>query len=225
MKKQLIALLIVFGSGILLSSCSGGIFKKDISEGTIEFKSEAVGENKPSAMLVPDKMTVKFKDNYSAAELEAGMGFARMKFISDPVKKEFVSQVNMLDKFTSKLDMKGVETSNYYFPDYTVDYGKETKEIAGYKCKKATLKFKDGSQPVDVWFTNDINIKNPNWSNAYYKIDGVLMEYTLKKYGLELHFTATTVTEGSVDQSVFTVPAGYKTVDNKELEDMFAGFF
>ena len=154
------------------------------------------------------------------------MGMAKMKFISDPHKKIFHSQVFFLvEKKQSSMTHEELKHTNYYLPDYEVEYGTKTKEIAGYKCKNATLKFKDGSPSYEVWYTKDIDIKDPNWSNAYYKIDGVLMDYRLKKYGLELHFTATSVAEATVDQTYFTVPAEFDPVKNSELEKMFSGFY
>lgn len=208
----------------LIQACSG-IFKKNIKEGVIEFKAEAVDSKEHASMTVPDKMTVRFKNDYSAAELEAGLGFAKMKFISDPVKKEFRSQVFFFEKKQSTMKLAEVQKTNYYLPDYDVIYGNKTKEIAGYTCKNATIKFKDGTPSYDVWFTRDIGIKNPNWSNAYYKVDGVLMDYRLKKYGLELHFTAISVSEATIDDIYFTIPAEYEPVRNSELENMFEGFY
>jgi hypothetical protein len=225
----LLSLLLIAGIACIFifrdSDIIKGIFKKDIKEGAIEFKCEAADPKIGSSMTVPDKMVVKFKNDFSAAELEAGMGFVKMKFISDPVKKEMHSQVFFLEKKQSVMKMPEIESTNHYYPDYDVEYGNKTREIAGYKCHNATLKFKDGSTPVEVWFTRDIAIKNPNWSNAYYKIDGVLMDYKLKKYGIELHFTATAVTEAKIDDSYFSIPNEFTMVRNSELEKMFSEFY
>jgi hypothetical protein len=217
--------LICFLSIAFLSQACSDFFKKDIKEGVIEFNAEAVDSKEHASMTVPDKMVVKFKNDYTAAELEAGLGFAKMKFISDPVKKEFRSQVFFFEKKQSTMDFEELKKTNYYLPDYDVEYGKKSKEIAGYTCKNATIKFKDGSPSYEIWFTKDISIKNPNWANAYYKVDGVLMDYRLKKYGLELHFTATSVSEATIDDAYFTIPAEFEPVKNSELEKMFEGFY
>ncbi len=230
-KRNIIIVLFLLLAGIaslfffLPEDSKFNIFHKDIKEGVIEFKAEAVDEKEHASLTVPDKMVVKFKDNYSAAELEAGLGFAKMKFISDPKTNQFRSQVFFFEKKQSTMNMEELKRTNYYLPEYEVEYGNKTKEIAGYKCKNATLKFSDGSPSYDVWYTKDIGIKNPNWSNAYYKIDGVLMDYRLKKYGLELHFTATSVSEASIDPAYFTIPGDYEPVKNSELEKMFEGFY
>ncbi|HTL82481.1 MAG TPA: hypothetical protein VL651_12295, partial [Bacteroidia bacterium] len=221
----LLLLLAGCGIGFLLFNPKTGIFKKDLREGIIEYKAEAVDSKDHSSLTVPDKMVVKFKNDSSEAELEVGMGFAKMKFISDPGKEQFKSQVFFFEKKMSLMDMAEIRKTNYYFPDYDVEYGNKSKEIAGYKCKNAILKFKDGTPSLEVWYTKDISIKNPNWANAYYKIDGVLMDYRLKKYGLELHFTATCVSDAQIDKSNFAIPTDYVKVPNSELEKMFSGFY
>ncbi|MDQ3111236.1 MAG: hypothetical protein M3R17_15210 [Bacteroidota bacterium] len=217
--------LIFFLTIAFLTQACSDFFKKDLKEGVIEFKAEAVDSKEHASMTVPDKMVVKFKNGFVAAELEAGLGFAKMKFISDPVKKEFRSQVFFFEKKQSTMDSTELKKTNYYLPDYDVVYGKKVKQIAGYSCKNATIKFKDGSPSYEIWYTKDISINNPNWSNAYYKVDGVLMDYRLKKYGLELHFTATSVSEATIDDSYFTIPAEFEPVKNADLEKMFEGFY
>jgi hypothetical protein len=214
----------VFLFAVFLHSCDG-IFVKNLKEGEIEFKAESADSKDHATFTVPDKMIVKFKNDFSSAELEAGLGFAKMKFISDPTKKEFRSQVFFFEKKQSVMSFDEVKQNNYYLPDYDVEYGSKSKDIAGYTCKNAILKFKDGSPDQEVWFTKEISIKDPNWSNAYYKVDGVLMDYKLKKFGLELHFTATAVKESKIDDSYFKIPAEYSLVKNEDLEKMFAGFY
>lgn len=80
--RVLSVLLIV----ILVGACSN-IYKKDIDEGIIEYSCEAIDKKENSSITIPAKMVVKFKNDCYAAELEAGLGFAKMKFISDPIKK------------------------------------------------------------------------------------------------------------------------------------------
>jgi hypothetical protein len=177
------------------------------------------------AMWAPDNMEVKFKDNKWSVNLEAGMGAMRMDFISDPEKKQFITLVSFLGKFYSTMEGTELDTTNKYLPDYDVTYPGDKKVIAGYDCEKAVLNFKDGSPAMEVWFTKEIQITDPNWSNCYYKVDGVLMDYNLHKFGLELHFTATSVSEAQIDPSVFEIPEDYKQQPNAELEKMMSGFF
>ncbi len=225
MKTSFVRTFLFCVSAILINSCSEGIFTQHLKEGIIEYKAEPVNAKESMAMWAPDNMEVKFKDNLWTANLEAGMGAMRMDFISDPNKKQFISLVSFLGKFYSIMEGTELDTTNKYLPDYDVAYPGEKKLIAGYDCEKAVLNFKDGSPSIEVWFTKDIAITDPNWANCYYKIDGVLMDYNLRKFGLELHFTATSVSEAQIDPSVFEIPADYKQKPNSELETMMSGFF
>jgi hypothetical protein len=225
MRNFAVRSLLVFTVAFAFQNCSEGIFNKKLKEGIIEYKAEPVNAKESMAMWAPDNMEVKFKDGMWTANLEAGMGAMRMDFISDPNKKEFISLVSFLGKFYSVMDQTQIDTTNYYLPDYDVTYPGDKKNIAGYDCEKAVLNFKDNSPAMEVWFTKEIAITNPNWSNCYYKIDGVLMDYNLRKFGLELHFTASSVSEAQIDPSVFTVPADYKLKPNEDLEKMMSGFF
>lgn len=225
MKAFLIPTLLLCGSLLLFNGCSEGLFNQKLKEGIIEYKAEPVNAKESMAMWAPDNMEVKFKDDKWTVNLEAGMGAMRMDFISDPGKKQFISLISFLGKFYSIMEGAELDTTNKYLPDYDVTYPGEKKIIAGYDCEKAVLNFKDGSPAMEVWFTKEIQIKDPNWSNCYYKVDGVLMDYNLRKFGLELHFTATSVSEATIDDSVFEIPDDYKQKPNAELDQMMSGFF
>jgi hypothetical protein len=223
-KGKIIALffLVFISSGFGFRSFSD---TDKLKEGFIEFDCTPVDTTLRNSITIPDKMVMKFKNNYSSTEEEAGLGLAKMKFIADPVKKEFLTAIFFFEKKKSILDTAGIRQTNYYLPDYDVEYGNKTKEISGYECRNAILKFKNGDPSYEVWFTKEIGIENPNWANAYYKIDGVLLDYRLKKFGLDLHFSATTVSSAKIDDSYFTVPTEYETITNAELEKMFDGFY
>ncbi len=215
------ALVIVF----VLSACGEKATTEKISEGVIEYKATPVNPKSSMSMMFPDKMTVKFRKNYTLAELDAGVGAMHIAFLSDPNKKTFTNMVSFLDKKAAVLDSSAIRLRNYYLPDYTVTETKETKKIAGYNCQKAILKFADKSPDMEVWYTHDLQVSSPNWSNAFYKIDGVLMDYSLRKFGLELHFTAQSVARAQIDSTVFTVPAEYKMISEEELDQSLQGFF
>jgi hypothetical protein len=225
MKTSLFRTLLFCASAFLIHSCSENPFNQKLKEGIIEYKAEPVNAKESMAMWAPDNMEVKFKDGMWAANLEAGMGAMRMDFICDPTKKEFITLVSFLGKFYSTMKGAELDSTVKYLPEYDVTYPGDKKNIAGYDCEKAVLTFKDGTPSMEVWYTKDIQIENPNWGNCYYKIDGVLMDYNLRKFGLELHFTATSVSEAQIDPSVFEIPEDYKQKPNSELETMMSGFF
>ena len=221
MKKRLIKGI----SGILLlliaGSC-GSDGDKVVSEGSIEYTASVVDQANPMASLAPSKMTIKFKNNKSCAEMSAGMGLFSTSFISDPETKTLTQLVKLLNKKFSLVQNEAeikAENDQYKFELTACN---DTKMIAGYKCEKAHVKMNDDYETeFDIWFTKDLAINNPNFANPFHMIDGVLMEYQMKKFGLEMRFVAKSVKKEDVDDSVFELPADFKPISSEEMTALF----
>ena len=208
---------------VFIAGC-GGSNGKIVSEGIIEFEASAVDPNNPMADLAPSKMLIKFKDHKSVVEMSAGMGLLTMSFITDYNNKTVTQLVKLLNKkYVSVANGEAIQTDADN-NKLKIQKTNDTKIIAGFRCKKAVVTSEDKSRPpFDIYYTDEIEIDQPNWSNEYSEIEGVLMEYQLKRYNLELRFTARKVAKASIDDSDFETPPDYKTISQKELEDLFVG--
>lgn len=206
---------------LMIGSC-GGDSGKAADEGTIEYTASVVDQANPMASLAPSKMIIKFKNNKSCAEMSAGMGLFSTSFISDPEKKTLTQLVKLLNKKLSLVQTEAdiaKENANYKF-DLTPLKG--VKTIAGYKCQSAHVKMHDDFETeFDIFYTTDLKISNPNFANPFHMIDGVLMEYQMKKFGLEMKFTAKTVKKEDIDDSTFELPADYKPISAEEMNILF----
>lgn len=196
-----------------------------VSEGVIEYEAEAIDKTHPMADLAPNKMIVRFKDNMSCIELSAGMGLFSTTFISNPDNFTMTQLVKLLNKrYVHVFDTNELKQENSG-PKMVIEKTNETKVIASYKCKKAIVKFPGSQIPsFEVFYTNEIGIENPNWCNPFAELDGVLMQYQMKRHGIELRFTAKSVSSADVDDSMFEVPEEYKAIDKKELDELFNAF-
>jgi GLPGLI family protein len=226
MKNSLLVYTILISFCLFTFSCGPKANPKFISEGIIEFKVACVDPDSPMSSLAPTKMQVKFKDGFTMAEMSAGMGLFSISFISNPEKKTFINMVKMISqKFAVVENNEAIAKETDADPKPIIEKTSETKLIAGYTCKRAKVTFADNkTKPFDVWYTNELNIKDPNWTNPYKEIDGVLMEYQLKKYHLELRFNCTSVSKASIDESIFQLPSDYKIITPQEMEKKFEGF-
>ncbi|MHB8258961.1 MAG: hypothetical protein ACYDCN_09655 [Bacteroidia bacterium] len=194
---------------------------KYIKEGVIEYDVKPVDESNPMAGLAPGKMTVKFKDNMLVAEMST-MGVFTTTFIFNPVKKNLIQLVKVFDVKQACIDDEksiAEENKNY---ELVFEETKEKKEIAGYKCKKVIATMTDDPSKVfDVWYTEELNINNPNANTPYDKLKGMLMQYRLKKFGLELEFTAKGVEKEKISNEEFELPTYYKVISKKEMDEFF----
>ncbi len=194
---------------------------KYINEGVIEYDAKPVDESNPMAGLAPGKMTVKFKDNKLAAEMST-MGVFTTTFIFNPAKKTLTQLVKVFDVKQACIDdEKSIAEENKKY-ELIFEETSEKKEIAGYTCKKAIATMADDpSVKFDVYYTEELNISNPNAHTPYDKINGMLMQYRLKKFGLELEFTAKGVEKEKIANEEFELPAYYKVISKQEMDEFF----
>lgn len=221
MKNRIIQCACLLLLLLIIGSC-GEDNGKVADEGTIEFTATVVDQANPMAGLAPSKMVIKFKNNKSCAEMSAGMGLFSTSFISDPEKKTLTQLVKLLNKKLSLvLDAAAIEKENAAYK-FDLTPLKGVKTIAGYNCQSAHVKMHDDFETeFDIYYTNELKIQNPNFANPFHMIDGVLMEYQMKKFGLEMKFTAKSVKKESIDDSTFELPAEYKPISAEEMNILF----
>jgi len=194
-----------------------------LTEGVINYEVTLINKDYYMAYAAPSAMTFEFKDSKCRGVINAGPGgIVTTTFISDPEKKIFSQLFQMGNKkFVHAFDDGEMQKENEGFPLHSVKRTDETKVIAGYKCKKVVYDFKDESIPdFDVYYTNDLAVKSPNWASPFKEVDGILMEYQVNKYGLILRFTATALNHVKVESSDFEVPNDHKVVTSEYLESL-----
>ncbi len=221
--------LLTFFLPVLIIGLAGcdSLYHKSISEGVIEFEITYPETDAGDLMssILPNEMTLKFKNNKTIGELSS-MGIFTTSVIAYPDSKKVAQLVKiMTKKYVLMLDSAEVKDLYSELPEMTIHFVDETKEIAGYKCKKATITFKNNiKEEFSVYYTNDIGIKNSNWCTPFHEIDGVLLEYQVRKYNIEMRLTAKSVMKSVVDDSEFEIPPDYDTITQEEMSDIFEGF-
>lgn len=226
MKKWLIVVLLslaVIAVAVFFYIKNGGdiarIIGKDIAEGVIEYDITYPKINPNSMMLqgMPNKAYVRFKNNNVVNEMSGMMGLISIVYVAKQSPQSVQQTLTLINKkYASDIPLEEMNKIN---ADYItkVEKGKNIKEIAGFKCKEAIVTLYNGEQ-VNVFYTKDIAIKDPNWSNPYNQIEGVLMDFQMERYGLTMHLKAKQVTAQPIDDSVFAINDEYQRVTFAELD-------
>jgi hypothetical protein len=81
----------------------------------------------------------------------------------------------------------------------------------------------DPAVTFDAYYTKEMGMETVNSLSPYAGIKGMLMQYRLKKMGLEMQFTARSVKQADVPESTFEVPAYFKIVSREEMKKFFDG--
>jgi GLPGLI family protein len=177
--------------------------------------------------MMPKTLKMKIKGNMSRTEMNMGMGTTVVIFNS-----ETRSGVTLMDFMGQKLAMKmtpeDLDKEMKETPEATVVNTSETKEIAGYMCKKAIIKMKENGSETEtelvVFYTEEIASAKINEVNPLYKdIPGTMLEYSMNEKGMIMQLTAISVEKEKISDTEFETPEGFKEVTQDELKSMFGG--
>ena len=227
MKGRYFHLLILFISILFLQNCDT-IFHKNVKEGSILFEIK-YPENEAGdlmAGLLPNEMVLKFKNDKTAGTFSAGMGVFEASLITDPHSKSVLQLLKIMnERYVQAYDSTEIGELFSELPEIKIVKTDEEKTIAGYNCKKAIVTFKDNiKEEFNVYYTNDIGIKNSNWCTPFREIDGVLLEYQVRKYNYEMRLTALEVVKEEIDDNAFSVPKEYENISKQKMDEILEPF-
>ncbi len=175
---------------------------------------------------MPSESVTYFKDQHSRDEMKIAMGTTVT--ITDGKTGEMISLMDMMgNKIAMKFTRGDQERSSLKSGNqkHEMKITGETKMIAGFKCKKALMKFNDahnGEINSEVWYTNEISAPNSFGSGAMNLdgIDGFLMEYNTKMKSMTMKMICRSVEETIVPDTLFIIPPGYTLTTMDELMKM-----
>ena len=216
MKKTKSFLLI-----LLLVATQSSFAQKVFTEGTLQYKVAISGISDPQAQAMMQNMAMKIyiKNGKFATEMNMGMGTTKTIMVSE---NKYVTLMDMMgQKMKYTMDKKQFDDKKLSDDSYEVILTDDTKVIAGYTCKKAIIKTKDGKS-FYAYFTTEISRGDKsNYNGPYGKIDGVLMEYSIERKGNTMTMTCTNIDFTPVSDDVFLIPeSGYTEITMDQIMKM-----
>jgi hypothetical protein len=193
---------------IFTVTCNSCLTKggKNIDQGEIYYTIDYSGtiESMPREIL-PKNLIVSFKDDKILFEMISPVGNSGILNLSNPDKDIYDTYFSI---FTLKYYYAAKQGEMY--PGFEAMQGMElhktekTAVICGFNCKNAEVTFPaDRAKIFDVWYTNEINVKNPNASSPFNEIDGVMLSFFFLIGHSELHFIAETVYRKDIPDQKF----------------------
>ena len=220
--KKSVLLIIV---GVLITSSSlfaGGKGFQGIVIYTISYADDL---DPQMATMMPKTLKLMIKGNKSRTEMNTGAGTTIVLF--DGNDKSSVVLIDMMgQKYAMKMSHEEMEKENGDVPETVVEVTDETKEIAGYTCKKALVKSVDETDDFEefVYFTDELGSGILNSNNPLFEdIDGVMLQYANSDNDVNMNMEAISVEKKKISDDKFEIPEGYKIVTQEELQNMFGG--
>ncbi len=227
MKKIITGIFILSAFCIVFSNPA--IAKKKEFKGTISYKisyPEGSVDESMKAML-PKLMKVSIRQGMVKTEINSGMG--KQVEILNIEEKTTTSLLDIMgQKFSIKTSAEEIQDELTKAPETKITYTDETKEIAGYDCKKViiTVKEKDSETETEViaYLADDFSNEGIYFDNPDFKdIKGILLEFEVNSGEIQMKFIATSVNKKNIPEKEFAVPEGFKETTKDELQEMFGG--
>jgi hypothetical protein len=192
-----------------------------ISQGEIHYNIDYIGSFGPMPKeVLPKNLVVSFKNNKVLYEMISSFGNSGILNLSNPEKGIFDTYFSLFtlkyfyavkpgEQFPGFDAMQGIEIKNT----------NKTSVICGFNCKNAEVTFPaDRNKVFQVWYTNEIDLKNPNTATPFSQIDGVLMSFFFFLGPAELHFDAETVYKKQIPDETFERRDKFMRVSRQEID-------
>ncbi len=222
------AMALVFLATLTVISCNSiGDFGK-IHEGRIVYSIEYPKDKEQSSLvtLLPETMELKFKEDNTVININGFFAIFSLIYISDHNTHTNYSLLRVMNqKKMYKADTMEIPFGYEKMHNIQIKHTDDTLTICGYKCKKALAYCPEASdKPYELYYTNEIGIRNPNTNNPFRQLDGVLLGFQVRLSNISMNMKAIEIHEEKIDDSVFKIPDDYEIVSREQLEEFIDSF-
>lgn len=202
--------------------------KKPFS-GTIKYTLSYEGIEAAQAANLPTATTLTIRENKQKTTIDLGQ-YAVIT-ITDGDAENFVFFIDAMgQKFAYRMDKAAIEKekADAKTAKPIITMIDETKEIAGIKCKKATMVSKDEETGDEtntvVWYTEELGSNDKlNFMGESEGIKGIVLGTESKAKAVVRKSYATEINKGKVKDTEFLIPADAKEMTKDEFMKMFGG--
>jgi len=122
-------------------------------------------------------------------------------------------------KYKMSLDAESLKKAVDAQGEPEITYLEDTKEIAGYECKKAEVTMDGMETPAIFYYTEKIQAIGLRGMEKL-TLKGMPLEYTISAQGLTMTMTAKEIKKEPVSDSSFEIPDGYTEVPEQMKQMM-----
>lgn len=209
---------ILFVLSVLFTSISFAQLKTGAIQYSISVDAESEEQEQVAAMFEGSKMTVYFKPNMTALDMEMGM-FMKIATVSDAKKGKTLT---LMDIMGQKIAVRDAEADTPKKTE-TIEKTSETKTILGYNCTKYRV-IDESDNMVTMWVTEEILINTEGQTIFRKDIKGTPLAFSTIQNGMKMNFEVTKIeTKANKNKFSMKIPAGYEEKTAEELKAQAAG--
>jgi hypothetical protein len=198
---------------------------RNMNQGEIHYNIEYIGNFSFPTEALPRDLVFSFKEDKILFEM-LGFGNSGITNLANPDLGIYDTYYNFLG--VKKYYYSGEEGE--LFPGFEAMRGMKLKKtsktslICGYKCRNAQVSFNwQPGKIYEIWYTDELNVEEPNASTPFNEIKGVLMNFFFIINSVEFHFDAEAVYEKELSEDVFERKENYTRVSKENIREFMKG--
>ena len=219
MKKTILSVLVIVFTILTFNAQS----KEGYIKYSIDMSSENTEMQMGLAMMSGSEMEISFKGEDSKMKMNMG-SFMTIETVTKNNKDVLLMMSGMMIGSTAVKTTKAELEASEDITDMSVEFESETKEILGYRCKKAVVSSGE-NQGLIFWYTEKMDMPDNQMLNANGLVPGVILEFETIDGEMNMAFTAIEVKK-EIDASItfsLDIPEGFTEKTFEEFSKMSGG--
>ena len=208
-------------AGVLFVPVLPATAQKKVSELTLVY-DYSVGNGKPSSGGENATHTIYIKGSKSRSEIASSLFSSTVIFDANTGFGVILKEVSG-QKLLIRLNPDNWRERNSHFDGMVYKPTGEVKEIAGYKCQKATAQTKSGAS-ITVFYTKELIPENKEYDPPFRNLEGLPLEYELNQGDVKIKYRVSRISLNPVPASKFDIPkSGFREMNYEESKKMNIG--
>jgi len=208
-------------AGVLFVPVFPAAAQKKVSELTLVY-DYSVGNSKSSSGGENATHTIYIKGSKSRSEIASSLFSSTVIFDANTGFGVILKEVSG-QKLLIRLNPDNWRERNSHFDGMVYKPTGEVKEIAGYKCQKATAQTKSGAS-ITVFYTKELIPENKEYDPPFRNLEGLPLEYELNQGDVKIKYRVSRISLNPVPASKFDIPkSGFREMNYEESKKMNIG--
>lgn len=220
MKKLLFSMTMVVLSTLSLTA--------QVTEGSVKYSIDMSSTNPEMemqlAMMQGSTFELSFKDDLTRSEMNMGTIMKIVTITNSESEGGLMLMSGMMGNTAVKLNPEDMKDSKVEASETEVTFTDETKEIQGFKCKKAVVTDEEGTESI-IWYSEEISVNKLGQSYLNKDVPGFPLEFELNQGEMKMTMTSTEFNKKLDKKAVktmfdTTIPEGYTEMSPDDLKGM-----
>lgn len=218
MKKILFSLAMVALSTLSLTA--------QVTEGNVKYAIDMSSTNPEMqmqlSMMQGSTFELFFQDDMTRSEMNMGSMMKIVTITNAKSEGALMLMSGMMGNTAVKMNAEDLKKETDETPEVDITFTDETKDIQGFKCKKAVITNDEGIESA-IWYSEEIAVNKLGQNYLSKEVPGFPLEFELNQGEIKMTMTSTEFNKKLDKKKVkelfdTTIPEGYTEMTPEQLQ-------